>query len=107
MVRGIVVLGIAVAGMLGGAAAATAQGTPAETNLLKLHVASVPAAGLTGFAGTLGQVTASPPQQTNTWNGGDPAGVLGHVNGWHGAPAGPGAATASVNDSVSARDASA
>src|SRR2546430_1103360 len=103
--QGLVLLGV-VAVVLGSGETAVAQGVPAETTMLRLHVADLPAVGLTGFTGALGQVGATPPQQTSTWNGSDPAGVLAHVNGWHGGPAGPGAAAASVNDSISARDAS-
>src|SRR6266545_6134455 len=105
--RGLAVLGLLAVALIGTAVGAVAQGTPAETILLRLNIANIPAVGLTGFTGTLGKTSANPPQQLSTWGGSDPAGVLGHVNGWHGAPAGPGAATASVNDSVSAREASA
>src|SRR2546423_10634227 len=107
MVRGLGVLGVVVTALFGMAAVAAARGTPAEPVLLRLNIADVPAVGLAGFTGTLGRVSAAPPRQTSTWDGSDPAGVLGHVNGWYGGPAGPGAATASVNDPVSARDASA
>lgn len=107
MVRGIVVLGLACLGVVGMAPAAQAQGVPARTAMLRLRVADVAAVGLAGFTGVAGEVSAKPPRQTSTWDGGDPAGVLGFVSGWYGTSAGPGAGTASVDDSVSARDASA
>ncbi|MDA3648536.1 LPXTG cell wall anchor domain-containing protein [Saccharopolyspora indica] len=86
---------------------AAAQQTVAESSLLQLDVTAVPQAGVGGFSGELGAVSAGPGNELASWDQSDPEGVRSHVNGWHGGPTPPGTSTAQVTDSAGSREASA
>ncbi|MER6993495.1 hypothetical protein ABT337_22055 [Saccharopolyspora hirsuta] len=85
---------------------ATAQQAAAESTLLQLNVTAVPEAGVGGFSGELGSVSADPGDELDSWNQGDPGGVLSHVKGWYG-PAPPRTDTARTAESAGSREASA
>ncbi|RKT83854.1 LPXTG-motif cell wall anchor domain-containing protein [Saccharopolyspora antimicrobica] len=86
---------------------AAAQQTVAESSLLQLDVTAVPQAGVGGFSGELGAVSAGPGNDIASWDQSDPEGVRSHVNGWHGGPTPPGTSTVQVTDSAGSREASA
>lgn len=78
---------------------------PANGTLAEVTVSAVPSLGVPPYNGTLGAESATGPTRTSTWAGDDPDGVLAHVGGWYGGPAGPGSSTASVNDPAGVREA--
>ncbi|OLF05163.1 hypothetical protein BLA60_37215 [Actinophytocola xinjiangensis] len=81
-------------------AAGTAGAQPGHTassTLVELSIDDAPAAGVTGFGGTLGHVRAD-PSEVVSWDKSDPDGVLPFLNGWYGGTPGTANSTAQVDE---------